>query len=189
MMDERREPEGSTRAWHAELYDDDGQFARLVPEVKWSFFAGRVRPLNDVVAAVVWDTLFAGVSKPLGARPGGWVGKLFRHMRPKPAARSGSAVADELASAFGWGDDTAAYLVFSSRQVYAARWADLLECFRRSWIPVDNPCQNLYVCGDGSDHVTMFMEGNGPYLARRMPLPLSVASEDRDLSSDVETIE
>lgn len=170
MADEPRESGIQTRAWQGELYGDV-QFAHLVPAVKWTFFAGRIRPLTDPAASKVWDALFAGVNRPFDHDAGGWVMKVFRLMRPK-AAMPGPAVAEELDNAFGWGGNSAAYLVFSSRQVYAATWADLLDCFRRGWVPVDNPCHNLYVCGNASDRVAAFMEGQGPYFARRKQLPL-----------------
>jgi hypothetical protein len=164
MAEGPREAECPTREWQAERFADC-QFTHLVPAAKWGFFTGRVRPLADKAAAAVWDALFAGVGRPFHYKlAAGWMGQVFRRVRSKPSdVRGGQSVDEALVGTLGWAADAAAYLVFPGREVYAAGWAGLLDCFRRGWVPLDT----LVVCGEASDRVALFWEGFGPYFAHR----------------------
>jgi hypothetical protein len=154
--------------WAAREWDParfaDGQFALRVPAVKWAYFAARMRPLADGPAAEVWGRLFAGVGRPFHyERAAGWMGRVFRRARGRPSdLPAGQTVADGLA-ALGWDPAAAALLVYPSRQVYAAAWADVLDGHRRGWVPLDT----LVVCSPASSRVAVFWEGYGPYLADR----------------------
>jgi len=164
MGGERQEPECSTRDWQPERFAD-GQFTRLVPKVKWEYFANRVRPLADTPAESVWSALFAGVARPFHYKLAtGWMEQVFGRVRSKPSdVRAGQSVEESLTNTLGWGGEATAYLVYPSREVYAAGWAEMLDSFRRRWVLLDT----LVVCSEASDRVAMFWEGYGPYFAHR----------------------
>lgn len=170
MSNEPDSAGGGTREWDAERLGD-GLLRLRVPAAKWDYFARRFRPVADVSAAVVWDALFAGVGRPFHYKAVGWQGKLRRRMRPRPVGVH-DRVAEELAERLGWSGDATAYLVFPSRDVCEAQWADLLDGFRRGWVAVDEHWGSMVLCSEASEDVAEFLEGNGPYFARRQPVPL-----------------
>src|SRR5262245_59953294 len=78
MSDESPIDELPYRDWQMDR-ECDKPFARVVPRVKWDFFAARLRPLAEECADVVREGLFAGVIHSFHyQRAKGWMGKLLR---------------------------------------------------------------------------------------------------------------
>jgi len=166
MADEPRESDYPLRDWQPARFSD-WQFSGFIPAVKWGYFAERVRPLADEAAETVWAALFAGVIRPFHyLLAAGWMGKLFQRLRSKPSRpsdiRRGQTVEEALKSTLEWNAAAPVFLVDSSKAVYVAGWADLLDCHRRGWLP-----DTFVFCTEASSRVALFWEGCGPYFADR----------------------
>jgi hypothetical protein len=164
-VDESRVTECPTREWRSDRCTDT-QFGHRVPCVKWDYFSQRVRPLADESADAVWSALFAGVVRPFHYQLArGWMGQLFK-TRPRRAGtdlRAGQSLEEGLSATLGWEPSAVVFMVYASNQVYTASWADVLDCLRRHWVPLDTSV----MCSESSPRVAVFWEGFGPYFANR----------------------
>jgi hypothetical protein len=153
------------RAWQTERFTDV-QFSHRVPAVKWDYFTQRMRPLADEPAGTIWSALFAGVGRPFHPRLSrGWMGQVFKNSTRVQGSdlRAGESVEEALSAILDWEPSAAVFLVYVPTQVYTASWADVLDCFRRGWLPIDT----LVMCSESSARVAVFWEGFGPYFANR----------------------
>jgi len=153
------------RDWQLER-ECDQQFARVVPPVKWDYFAGRLRPLADECATAVRERLFAGVVRPFHYQLAkGWMGKVFRAMRAPPDYR-GLRADEALAEAFGATGVGPAYAVYhyAGNPVYAAECPVMLDCLRRGWLMA---ADTFVLCAEDTPTVALFWEGSGPYFGER----------------------
>jgi len=153
-----------TRDWQFERYADN-QFAIRVPQVAWDFLAQRVQPVVDHDAARIWDALFAGVGRPFHfTQARGWMGKVFRRVQSQPHdLRAGQDVETALSAALVPSPAATIFLVHASRDVFAVRGPDLLDCWRRNWLPLDD----AVVASTITRRVVLYWEGSGPYFADR----------------------
>jgi uncharacterized membrane protein YGL010W len=155
----------SFRDWQLER-ECDQQFARVVPPVKWDYFAKRLRPLTDDLAATLREQLFAGVVHPFNFKLAvGWMGKIFRTVRAVPDYR-GLTADKALAEAFGAADLGPVFAVyhFIGDPVYAAEWPVMLDCLMRGWLVAPD---SFVMCAEGTSTIALFWEGHGPYFGKR----------------------
>jgi hypothetical protein len=153
------------RDWQMERVCDK-QFARVVPPVKWDFFAARLRPLADDCAEEVRERLFAGVMHPFHYhRAKGWMGKIFREVLR--AADYRDLTADEmLKQAFGDAAVEPAFVIYHwvGHPVYAAQSLVMLDWLKRGWLNIDD---TFVLCAENTPTVALFWEGTGPYFGKR----------------------
>jgi hypothetical protein len=165
MSDETPMDDLQYRDWQLERACDQ-QFARVVPPVKWDFFAARLRPLADECASALRERLFAGVVHPFHyQRAKGWMGKIFRSVRAVPDYRR--LTADEaLTAAFVGIGVGPAFVIYHyvGGPVYAAECAVMLDCLKRGWLMVDD---TFVLCAEHTPTVALFWEGTGPYFGKR----------------------
>jgi hypothetical protein len=165
MSDEAPADDLPYRDWQLERACDK-QFTRVVPPVKWDFFAARLRPLADGCAIAVRERLFAGVIHPFhyqGAK--GWMGKIFRAMRAAPDY-GGLTAEEALSHAFAGAGVGPAFVVYHyvGSPVYTAEFDVMLDCLRRGWLMVDD---TFVLCAEHSPTVALYWEGFGPYFGKR----------------------
>lgn len=165
MSDDSSANDITYRDWQLERACDN-QFARVVPRVKWDFFAARLRPLADDCAIAVRERLFAGVLHPFHyQRAKGWMGKIFREVRAVPNYR-GLTADEALADVFAGAGVGPAFMVynFSGQPVYTAVGSVMLDCLNRGWLMIDD---TFLLCAENTPTVALFWEGFGPYFGKR----------------------
>jgi hypothetical protein len=142
------------RDWQLER-ECDKQFTRVVPAVKWDFFAARLRPLAVECAIALWERLFAGVIHPFHyQRAKGWMGKIFRGVRA-PADYRGLTAEEATTEAFARADLGRMYVVYhwAGHPAYAAESAIVLDCLKRGWLSMDD---TFVLCAEHTPAVALF---------------------------------
>lgn len=168
MSDQQSAADLPFREWQFDRAGDR-DFARVIPAVKWNFFAERLRPLADDCATRVQEQLYVGVIHPFHYKLAkGWMGKIFRTVLSAPKWHDRGLSGEEaLAEAFGPTDPGPAFVVYHvvGGPVYIAGWLDMLDLLRRGWLLA--ACDTFVLCAERSRSVALFWEGTGPYLGDR----------------------